>query len=719
MAVRPKGMRPSPAATRRSSPRLVTVLLLALVGGAVAWLWSRRASTIAPGALQGYNLLLITIDTLRADRLGCYGSTRGLTPTLDRLASEGIRFDLALAHAPLTLPSHASILTGKTPLRHGVHDNGTFRLADAHQTLATVLGAAGYRTAAFVGSFVLDARFGLNRGFDLYDDYYGERRAPRGFDVVERPAEEVVAPGEKWIRNTPSPWFAWLHLWDPHTPYRPPGVEASSGPYDAEVAYVDRTLGAFLDRLGKAGALEKTLVLVTADHGESLGDHGEKTHGTFAYNATLKVPWLIWAGDAIEPRRFSSMVRHVDLMPTALDLLGVPPPAGLEGLSLLPFVGSEKGYPRLPSYFEALNTHYARNWAPLRGVVLEGLKFIDLPIPELYDLGLDPNEAKNLHDDRRATARRLRSKLEEIRLEEVSEEPRPPDPETLERLRALGYVTAPARERKADYTAVDDPKNRIGASNAFDEAAERFRIGDVEGAVAVLMELIRQHPRSPQAYQELAYLQKETGRLPEALRTLEDALANGVHEVSVLGLLGALLLESGQLDRAAAVLEDVVRRNPDYADAQNHLGVAYSRLGRFEDAARAYEAFLGLDPASPRAHNNLGSLALVRGDARDAIARFEKALESDRDYAPAHNGLGVAFARSGEMDRAVEAWRRAVELDPQAWDALYNVSLALADRNPEQAAPYLERFIREAPPERYGTDLARARDLKRRLASRP
>lgn len=708
---------------KRISVRLLVAALLILVAGLVYRAVSRRGGVpIASGALEGGNLLLVTIDTLRVDRLGCYGSEAGLTPTLDRLAREGVLFERAFAHAPLTLPSHTSIFTGQYPLRHGVHDNGTFRVRDSQTTLATTLKSASYRTAAFVGSFVLDARFGLGRGFDLYDDYYGEKRAFQHFDLVERPAEAVLAPAGRWIGEAApgSPWFVWVHLWDPHTPYNAPGTVPAASPgdrYDLEVAYVDRTLGAFLEQLDAAGKLNRTLVVVTGDHGESLGDHGEKTHGTFAYNSTLRIPWLMWARDTLRPSVFPELVRQVDLLPTVLDLLGLPASAaaeGADGQSLRPFLAGERKYQAPSSYFEALNTHLTRNWAPLRGVMEEGHKLIDLPIPELYDLESDPRERQNLHQREAVTARKLRETLSELTQGREVLSPRAPDRKTLERLRSLGYVTAPASNRTSAHGADSDPKRLIEVSNLYDEAVERFGDGDVEGALRVLRELVAKQPDSSQAHQELAYVLYQSRQLPEAIGVLEGALRNGVQDASLLGLLGAYLLEAGDARRVVELLEDVVRRDPAYAEAHNYLGIAYSRLGRFEDATREYQLLLELDPSSASAHNNLGSLALTRGDVGAAIKHFESALAFDPDHASTHNGLGVAHARNGNFEEAIESWRRAVELDSRQYDALYNLAVALYDRSPREAAPYLEQFARDAPRDRYRADIAKVREMLER-----
>jgi arylsulfatase A-like enzyme len=373
---------------------------------------------IAGGALRGANVLLLTIDTLRADHVGVYGSAGALTPTIDQFAKEGLRFERTYAHAPLTLPSHASLLTATLPTRNGVHDNGTFRLGDMTPTVAEALKRAGYRTGAFVGSAVLAARFGLGRGFDVYDD-----RIPGGsdLDVVQRNAEQVLEPAYKWITSgglglVPGPWFAWAHLYDPHEPYAPPEPYRSryaSEAYDAEIAYADAALGTFVAQLRRVNALTNTLVIIASDHGESLGEHGERTHGLFAYDATLRVPLVMWAPPQLRPGVFGDTMRLVDVVPTMLDLIGAAPLTNIDGRSVRPFVGSAQPFDHAASYFEALNA-LTGNRVPLTGIVLNRLKLINLPVPELYDLEADPGEQRNLYAQRRDRARDLETRLDEI-----------------------------------------------------------------------------------------------------------------------------------------------------------------------------------------------------------------------------------------------------------------------------------------------------------------
>jgi len=674
--------------------------------------FGRHVSRPLPSAaLRGFNVLLITIDTLRANRLGCYGSTGGLTPALDRLAAEGIRFETVYAHAPLTLPSHTSLFTGLYPLSHGVHDNGSFRVPASQGTLASALHDEGYRTAAFIGAFVLDSRFGLDHGFDLYEDDYGDKSSLSVFETVERPAEEVVAPAERWIKQaSEKPWLAWLHLYDPHAPYEAPSsfrTKHSDDPYGAEIAYVDDVLGDFLERLRGSGVLNRTLVVVTADHGESLGEHSEMRHGVFAYDSTIRVPLLLW-GDSLSPQVFSAPVRHVDLMPTLLDLLGVSVPTSIDGESLRPYLSGERSYVPRPAYFEALNTHLTRDWAPLRGLIRDGYKFIDLPIAELYDLERDPGERENLYERKQTHARELLEELGTLTRAAPPLLSASPDEESVERLRSLGYVTSPAGVRKSSYSEADDPKQLIGLTSLYEDAAESFRLGDTERAIACLRELVDSDPDSPEAYVALAYVLHESGKAEEAIRVLKEVPARLATSVSLQRLLGVYLLQGGDVEQAIGLLEEAVRRDPLPVEARIHLGVAYSIQGNYEAARSEFGAVLAAEPNSTGARVNLGMLELEMGRIDDAIAQFQLALGRDTRLASAWNGLGAAYLRSDDVESALTSWSRAVEIDAQQYDALYNLATTLAARNRTEAVPYLEQFTANAPAPVYSSEIREA-----------
>ena len=643
-----------------------------------------RSAPPAPGALRGANVLLVTIDTLRADRVGAYGNPLGLTPTLDRLSAEGLRFDIARAHVPLTLPSHATIMTARYPVGNGVHDNGSFRYTGAGPTLAATLRTAGYRAGAFVGAFVLDARFGLNGGFDPYDDRM--IGASSELDVVQRTAEQVLAPAADWILSagsgpgSPQPpassaWFCWVHLYDPHEPYAPPEPYRSryaADPYAGEVAYADATLGTFLDRLRAAGGLDHTLVVVTSDHGESLGEHGERTHGLFAYEATLRVPLIFWAKGALQPAVSGTPARLVDLMPTILDLAGIPVPGGLDGRSLrAAAVGDAADDPG--SYFEALNANLTRGWAPLKGIVVGRRKLIDLPLPELYDVATDPGETRNLYAAERERARDLEMRLDRATRGAVSASPSTIDADAAARLRSLGYIVGSAAKPNRVYTAADDPKRLVHLNAALDDAAALWDRGRGDEAIATLKQIIAERPDMIVAYDRLASLLSSSGRVGEAVAVLDGAARNRHADRDLLRSLGAALRDAGDLARSASVLEPLVQNDAGDLRAADTLAQTYSRMGRTRDAEVTFKRVLAASPNSAATWNNLGTLYLMTGRTPDAREALSRAVQINPELASAHNGLGVAWARLGEVERASEEWRRALALRPDLKDARANL----------------------------------------------
>lgn len=715
--------------TDKHFARSIVLSALVIVTALGTWLgWRRSAQPpLQSGMCRGCNVLLITIDTLRSDRVGAFGGPQGLTPTLDRLAAEGLRLTRAYSSAPLTLPSHASILTAVSPPVHGVRANGLFRLGTGLPTLATVLKGAGYRTGAFVGAFVLDARFGLNRGFDVYDDRYGEKHAGDDTEGAERRAEDVIKPATAWILENPPipnpksliPWFAWVHLYDPHEPYHAPEPYGSRyNPYEAEVAYTDAMVGRLIEDFRAKGQLDRTLVIVAADHGESLGDRGERTHGVFVYDVTMRVPWIVWAGSRMRPGTSDALVRLIDLAPTTLDLIGVAPPREFEGLSVVPAVAGAESTPRT-AYMEAMDANLTRNWAPLTAIVSDGYKLIDLPIPELYDLTGDPGEATNLFARDSTRARALSARLRQTTT--TFESGRSPaetttlNAEARQRLRALGYVATAAAPGRRVYTDADDPKRLIAVADALNGALRAFRTGSRSEAIGAVRTIIRDHPGFVTAYGELASMQHDTGDLAGAIATLEEIVGRGIADQSVLVVLAGYLQEAGALAKSTGVLEAVLAAHPDYADAHNSLGVVYSRQGRHTEARAAFRRVLELDPTSAKTYENLGVDELAAGDLDRASADLTRALALDPDLAGAHNARAAVYMRQKREADAVAEWKLAVHLDAHLYDALYNLGTVLQTLgHRDEARPYLERFANEAPPHRYAPDIARVRRMLER-----
>ncbi len=709
---------PAPKPATSIAPRaLRAALALAGLAAVAALAWTAWARHGARGLARdpGLSVLLVSIDTLRADALGCYGNPRAETPWIDRLAREGVRFTNAHAHNVVTLPSHANLLSGRYPLEHGVHDNTGFRFPEATPTLATLLKARGLRTGAFVSAFPLDARFGLARGFDVYDDRIGGGEWRGSFAMPERPGARTVAEAIRWLGPPGGAQaFAFLHLYEPHFPYTPPEPFASrfrDAPYQGEVAAADAALEPLLRPLLEAGRASRTLVILTSDHGEALGDHGEATHGVFAYEATLHVPLVLWAPGLLHPGFVEEPVRHVDVLPTVLDLLGAETPSGLPGRSLAPLLVDALGDGR-PSYFEALSCSFNRGWAPLRGVQEGSLKYVDLPIPELYDLGADPGETRNLAPSRPGEVERLRARVERLREEERPAARVAESRETVERLRALGYVAGAASEAKAHYGPEDDPKRLIDLDAMLSDMLGRYNAGEVGRAVEIGREVIRRRPDMAIAHLQLAYLERARGDLPAAIAVLKRAVALRPADAEGVSLLGTYLTEAGHAAEAVRLLAPVAAADQPDLDVLTAYGMALATAGHRPEALATFQRARAQHPTNAGVLVNVGTVLLMEGDTAGAWQAFEAALDIDPDASKADNSLGVIAAREGRTAEAIERWKRAAALNPEDYQTLFNLGSVLwrAGR-PDEARPYLESYLRVAPPALEGRDIARVRAL--------
>ncbi|HEY7216518.1 MAG TPA: sulfatase-like hydrolase/transferase, partial [Thermoanaerobaculia bacterium] len=601
----------------------------------------------APARPAGRDIVLVTIDTLRADAPGFAGNKRSQTPVLDRLAARGRVFTNAHAHNVVTLPSHTNILTGLYPFQHGVRDNSGFRLGAAVPTLATVLHGAGFATGAFVGAFPLDSQFGLDRGFDVYDDRYPKGSNEEEFVMAERRGDEVVRPALAWWRaQKGKPRFLWVHLYDPHASYEPPEPFASrfkDNPYLGEVAaadsYLSPLLGPFLD-----GKEKPALVVVTGDHGEALGDHGEQTHGLFTYEATLKVPLVLW-GRGIAPGRDARSARHVDIFPTVLQAAGVasPAPAGFRrpGRSLLAPAAAEAA----DSYFEALSATLNRDWAPLRGLLRGGRKFIALPLAEVYDLPQDPREANNLIDRERPAARGVFAALPKESAWPLRREDLKPEDEA--RLRSLGYASGSAAARSS-YGPEDDPKRLIGLDTKVHEVIDLYMRGRLEPAIATARELVQARPSMALGHSLLAQALLQAGRTQEALEVMLKARRLGATSDSLLRQLGLTLSEVGRSGEAVEVLRPLVAAGDP--QTLNAYALALSDAGRQKEAFEVLQRVLAADADDPKAYEQLGLVELRLGHWPQARDRSQRALELNRGLPLAWNNLGVALYQLDQKD---------------------------------------------------------------------
>lgn len=705
--------------------RLLIGAGLAVVALAAAAYWWPGRDQANLARISGQNVLLITIDTLRADALGIDGGPAH-TPALDRLAAEGVHFDFAHAHSVLTLPSHTSILTGQYPFQHGIRDNSGYRLPGDARTAATLFKKAGYATAAFIGAFPLHSGFGLDAGFDVYDDRFGNPSVPSEFNMSERPASVVVPLAQKWIAATTTPWFSWVHVFDPHAPYRPPppfDAQFTAQPYYGEVSAADAALAPLLDAV-RASA-RPTLVIVTGDHGEGLGEHGEEAHGIFAYESTLRIPLIIaelgGASTSSLPsfmpsragERSSVGARHIDILPTMLDAVGQPVPADLSGRSLLPREERAAGAPQRITYFEAMAGMLNHGWAPLTGVLVGRDKLIDVPILERYDLSSDAKEQRNLAGSAPDRDRVLQSTLAGLAPTRPGERAAE-NAEATARLRSLGYVSAGAAA-KAQYTEADDPKRLIELDQMIHRALNAFGEGRVVEAEDLYRKLIDRRPDLSIAYRHIALIEWQAGNAATAIAVLRRGLTQGVTDPRAIAQLGEYLTDTGSVAEGLRLLEPLGRDAAADTDTLNALGITYARARRPADARAVFERLSAMMPTSSAPLENLGVLALDAHDLARASVYFDRALAVNPASARAENGrAAIAFER-GDRAGAYAAWMRAIAADPANLDALFSLGVNLMrDGRSAEARPYLLKFLQTAPP----AMTAERREAERLLAQR-
>ncbi len=706
---------------RRSAAALAIAVLAGTAGG---------RSAGAPAAGRSPSLLLITLDTTRADRLGCYGYDRGETPRLDRLASEGAVLEAAAAVAPLTLPAHASILTGLYPPRHGVRDNGDFRLPDRETTLAEHLGSRGYATIAVVGSAVLSSSQGLAQGFRTYDE---PRAAPASAAraaagvlyaaEAERTASEVTDAALAALDRAPSgPFFLWVHYFDPHVEYRPPppwSHRFAGRPYDGEIAFMDAEIGRLLDGMAGRGRLRETLVVAVGDHGEALGDHGERTHGLLVYDATIRVPLILRFPDRVRaPVRWREPVSQVDLAPTILDLLGMPPMRRAQGRSFAAaLTGSRSAPAPAPAYSESLYGERSYGWAALRSLREGSLEFVDAPEPEIYDLRADPGETRNLASARAGDVAAFREKLAALLAGMGEADPSARQPVSDERrrmLESLGYVAGGAPPATGDGP-LPDSKRRVALHDLFFEARSLVARGRNDEAREKLERLLAEDPRNPLALSSLGALLVEEGDVPGGLRRLQAAAqaAPGVYEIQRNA--AAQLRNAGRLEESARAYRAAIAIRPSAADAHYGLGKALYALRDPQAAIREYAEAIRLGYDEPPAWAALGLARIAGGDAAGAERDLARAAGADpRILAEAWKQLGWLRAREGKLAEARQALDRALAVAPGDAAALLDhasMCAKLGDR--EAAVGSLERLVAGQPDH----PSARVRLAEVRLAS--
>lgn len=598
---------------------------------------------------RDFNVVLITLDTVRADALGCYGRRDVETPVLDGFAARGVRFDRCYAQTPLTLTSHVTLMTGTQPLFHRVRDNGAFIVPPQMVTMAELFKDKGYATGAFIGAYVLDSLWGLNQGFEVYDDQFDFKKFRKiSLESVQRPANEVMDAALPWLESRKDrPFFAWIHLYDAHAPYEPPppyDTRYAALPYLGEIAFADAQLGRLRRFLETNGLLEKTFVVIAGDHGESLGEHGEITHGFFLYQSALHVPLII-----VTPfPRFQGVVAAepvglVDVLPTVCRMAGLPVPDEVQGRSLVTSLSGRPG-PKPPLVYS--ETYYPRfhfGWSELESVQNERYKLILAPEPELYDLAADPRETTNLASREPGVFRELSAEAEafisragrnayEMDASKV-------DAATRERLAALGYVGSLTDPGQLRGRTLADPKEKIAVYNALAEARETAKDGRPGEAVEIIRKIVAGDPAIPDAYFSL----------------------------------GSLLVEERRFDEAVAAFERVLELKPDEGFAALNIARCYELMGRLDEAERFALDYLKRGVAEPRLYVLLGSMKLGQQKYDEAIPYFEKAIGLDAEPAGASDALATIYLAKGDLARAGEYLRRTIELDPNLPNVHYRI----------------------------------------------
>jgi arylsulfatase A-like enzyme/Tfp pilus assembly protein PilF len=674
------------------------------------------------------SLLIVTLDTTRADRIGAYGYPNIETPNLDRLADDGVVFEQAESVAPLTLPAHSSIFTGLFPPSHGVRDNGGFYLDENSVVLAEILRDSGLRTGGFVGSFVLDSKWGIAQGFDTYfDDFDLRKSSGRSPGEIERPASEVADATLTWLDEAPQArFFSWVHFYDPHSPYKPPEPWASrypNRPYVGEIAYTDSQVGRLLNWLDENDRADDTVVIVMGDHGESLGEHGESGHGFFVYEGATRVPFIIRAPfESMRNRRVATPVRSVDVLPTALELLGFEPTRPSDGTSLVPLLTGDAQSMQLACYSEAVYPRYHFGWSDLTALRVGNMKYIAAPRPELYDLAVDPDEVRNLYHERSDITERLSAQLRELesgwndaaparRMEEI-------DPDTRARLAALGYLGnfVATDNESVERSELADPKDKIHLYNMMARAREAsLHDNDSEAAIKALEGVLAEDPSVIDAWVTLGTEQRRIGRIDESIQSYKKSLelkpdselavinlahsyrAAGADEEAILGFqqflkldprneqihyeLAQMLIDHNRLDEAERHLEEAIGLAPEMAAAQNARGVIALQRSDPGSAERLISEALAIKPDVRLAHFNLAIIAEGRGDARTAERLYRKELELYPESYKVEFNLGRLLGAVGDRPGQLAAFENSITINPEFAEGHFFLAKAYLDSN--------------------------------------
>jgi choline-sulfatase len=701
----------SKMASQRSLLNLFAIVAVA-VSAAVGQKPSVRHAGGTAVHAEKPDVILITIDTLRADHVGCYGAQNVKTPTLDGLARDGVVFERAISQVPLTWPSHAVILTGTYPFQNGVQDFTGEPLGEQFRSVAQSFKSAGYATGAVVSSFVLDRSWGLARGFDYYDDAFAASEfETKDISLVERRADQSVAHAIAWLRKTrgtpsadrsvrPTPFFLWLHLYDPHSPYDPPEPfrsEYSGHLYDGEIAYADHELGRLIEWLKQNRVYHSSLIVMLSDHGESLGEHGEDEHGFFVYNATVHIPLIVKppAGSEISLGRRSAPVETVAVAPTLLELTGVKGASGADAIwkqfQAPGLFDSEST--KEPAYSETLYPFSSFGWSPLHAMETERFHFIDAPKPELYDVEADPGEKRNVVEEQPATVAVLREKLKTLLARDPFEKEasgtgaaaRNLTPDAQAKLRALGYFGFRAAvSPEALKQGLADPKDKLWEFNSILKAGDAFQTGNWQAGEDLLGRVQEQDPKLYVVPFMLGEAAAKRGDWERAADQLQRCLQLNPNFDNAMTGLARTLAKLGRAAEAKSLLQKAIDDNPENYGAWYQKGLI--EAAGSEMAETDFKKAIVIQPNFSLAQRELGMVFFQRKEYSLAAVHLEKALALGLDEARLHNYLGICYAKTNRLAKALHEHRRAIELDPKLAEAHLNLGFVYERMGKDQAA---------------------------------
>jgi len=670
---------------------------------AIAVLVSCTGEEFVPTGDRDLNVLIITLDTIRADRLGAYGNARIRTAFVDGLADRGVLFENCVVPTPLTLPSHTSLFTGTYPVSHGVRDNGNYVVPAELETMAELFNEAGYRTGGFVGAFVLASRWGLDQGFDTFTEPSGAYDPNLvSFAQIQRRADEVVDDALRWLEeDSEKPFFAWVHLYDPHLPYDPPPAFANEypgDPYLGEVAFADFELGRLQSFLKSSGLDSRTLVVFAGDHGEGLGDHGEFDHGLLLYQTTSRAPLIIF-----HPNSPSSGVRReevvslVDILPTVVEAIGLRLPDNVQGQSLWPLIGGDGAFHERPVYTETYYPKLHFGWSPLTALRDHRFQLIQSSDPELYDLDDDPQQEKNIYESNVSVAERMTGDLADL-IRQLGQggmdAARAPDADTVAKLEALGYVVGGASPDEDQPTDdLPSPRSMLWLYNRLIEASRAVSAGDEAGGEKMFLEILGTDESLVDAWVALGRLYRRQGRMADSLAALREAHARRPLDPFLVSKLANALISTQQPEEAEQLLLAAREKHPDDPSIVFALARVLESSGRFAESESLFRRALNLDPTSAPAHVRLAALALRRGDLNTAGVELDAALRLDSRVAEASLLEGQLLERQNRFEEASQAYRNELSSSPNSLPA----AIALSRLEGRLGRPVeQERVLREA-----------------------